>query len=117
MVLEGTLYVGFVRSNLGNNLLVLYPSDVFVFPKGLIHFQFNEGNSNAVALSGLRNQNHGVITVANAVFGRNPKIYDDVLAKAFQVDKNVVDNLQAQFWWPVNKKIKRKLTNPLFVKL
>ncbi|KAF5960818.1 hypothetical protein HYC85_002027 [Camellia sinensis] len=43
----------------------------------------------------LRSQNHGVITVANA-------IYDDVLAKAFQVDKKVVDNLRAQFWWPVN---------------
>ncbi|THG02824.1 hypothetical protein TEA_014145 [Camellia sinensis var. sinensis] len=104
VVLEGTLYVGFVTSNPENRLFtkVLYPGDVFVFPEGLIHFQFNEGKTNAVAIAGLSSQNPGVITVANAVFGSNPKIFDDVLAKAFQVDKKVVDYLQAQFWWPNN---------------
>ncbi|KAL7255336.1 hypothetical protein ACSBR1_009479 [Camellia fascicularis] len=104
VVLEGTLYVGFVTSNPDNRLFtkVLYPGDVFVFPQGLIHFQFNQGKTNAVALAGLSSQNPGVITIANAVFGSNPKISDDVLAKAFQVDKKVVDHLQAQFWWPNN---------------
>ncbi|CAL5365778.1 unnamed protein product [Camellia sinensis] len=104
VVLEGTLYVGFVTSNPENRLFtkVLYPRDVFVFPEGLIHFQFNQGKTNAVAIAGLSSQNPGVITVANAVFGSNPKISDDVLAKAFQVDKKVVDHLQAQFWWPNN---------------
>ncbi|KAF5938397.1 hypothetical protein HYC85_022656 [Camellia sinensis] len=104
VVLEGTLYVGFVTSNPENRLFtkVLCPGDVFVFPEGLIHFQFNEGKTNAVAISGLSSQNPGVITIANAVFGSNPKISDDVLAKAFQVDKKVVDYLQAQFWWPNN---------------
>ncbi|KAL7181748.1 hypothetical protein ACSBR1_040615 [Camellia fascicularis] len=89
VVLEGTLYVGFVTSNPENCLFtkVLYLGDVFVFPEGLIHFQFNEGKTNAVAISGLSSQNPGVITIANAVFGSNPKIYDGVLAKAFQVDK------------------------------
>ncbi|KAL7164034.1 hypothetical protein ACSBR2_040024 [Camellia fascicularis] len=80
----------------------LYPGDVFVFPEGLIHFQFNQGKTNAIAISGLSSQNPGIITIANVVFGSNPKIYDDVLAKAFQVDKKVVDYLQAQFWWPNN---------------
>ncbi|KAJ4842797.1 hypothetical protein Tsubulata_014078, partial [Turnera subulata] len=43
LALEGTLYVGFVTSNPDNRLItkVLYPGDVFVFPIGLIHFQFN----------------------------------------------------------------------------
>ncbi|KAL7164031.1 hypothetical protein ACSBR2_040021 [Camellia fascicularis] len=63
---------------------------------------FNEGKTNAVAISGLSSQNPRVITIANAVFGSNPKISDDVLAKAFQVDKKVVDYLQPQFWWPNN---------------
>ncbi|XP_057492318.1 germin-like protein subfamily 1 member 13 [Actinidia eriantha] len=104
VVLEGTLYVGFVTSNPENRLFtkVLYPGDAFVFPVGLIHFQFNPGKTNAVAVAGLSSQNPGVITIANAVFGSNPKISDDVLTKAFQVDKNVVDYLQAQFWWPNN---------------
>ncbi|KAL7181728.1 hypothetical protein ACSBR1_040595 [Camellia fascicularis] len=101
---NGTLYVGFVTSNPENRLFtkVLCPGDVFVFPEGLIHFQFNEGKTNAVAISGLSSQNPRVITIANAVFGSNPKISDDVLAKAFQVDKKVVNYLQAQFWWPNN---------------
>ncbi|KAJ6744261.1 GERMIN-LIKE PROTEIN SUBFAMILY 3 MEMBER 3 [Salix purpurea] len=50
-VMEGTLYVGFVTSNPENRLItkVLNPGDVFVFPVGLIHFQFNVGKANAVA--------------------------------------------------------------------
>ncbi|KAK1280985.1 putative germin-like protein 2-1 [Acorus gramineus] len=99
-VLEGTLYVGFVTSNTENRLVtkVLQKGDVFVFPQGLIHFQRNAGYGNAVAIAALSSQNPGVITVANSVFGSKPPIADDVLAKAFQVDKSVVDHLQSQFW-------------------
>ncbi|KAG8379772.1 hypothetical protein BUALT_Bualt07G0124200 [Buddleja alternifolia] len=105
VVVEGTLYVGFVTSNPANpnikNKLftkTLYPGDVFVFPEGLIHFQFNTRKTKAVAFAGLSSQNPGVITIANAVFGSNPPIPSDVLTKAFQVDKNVVKYLQGQFW-------------------
>ncbi|KAJ1253449.1 hypothetical protein BS78_K255600 [Paspalum vaginatum] len=99
-VLEGTLYVGFVTSN-PNKLFakVLNKGDVFVFPEGLIHFQFNPVHDKpAVALAALSSQNPGVITIANAVFGSKPPISDDVLAKAFQVEKGTIDWLQAQFW-------------------
>ncbi|XP_017976678.1 PREDICTED: germin-like protein subfamily 1 member 16 isoform X2 [Theobroma cacao] len=104
VVLEGTLYVGFVTSNPDNRLItkILYPGDVFVFPIGLIHFQFNVGKTNAVAFAALSSQNPGVITIANAVFGANPPINPDVLVKAFQLDKNVVKNLQSKFWWANN---------------
>ncbi|KAF6145863.1 hypothetical protein GIB67_028858 [Kingdonia uniflora] len=99
-VLEGSLYVGFVTSNPVNRLIskILNQGDVFIFPVGLIHFQFNVGHTNAVALAGLSSQNPGTITIANAVFGSKPPISDDVLMKAFQVDKSVIDKLQAQFW-------------------
>ncbi|XP_034680527.1 germin-like protein subfamily 1 member 13 isoform X1 [Vitis riparia] len=98
-VLEGTLYVGFVTSNPENRLIskVLYKGDVFVFPIGLIHFQFNVGKTNAVAIAGLSSQNPGVITIANAVFGSDPPINADVLTRAFQLDKNVVNYLQSRF--------------------
>jgi quercetin dioxygenase-like cupin family protein len=98
-VLEGCLYVGFVTSNPENKLFtkVLNKGDVFVFPQGLIHFQFNYGTNKAVALAALSSQNPGVITVANAVFGSEPSISDEVLAKAFQVDKNTIHQIQAQF--------------------
>ncbi|XVE62669.1 hypothetical protein DITRI_Ditri06bG0137900 [Diplodiscus trichospermus] len=66
---------------------------------GLIHFQFNIGNTNAVAFAGLSSQNPGVITIAKAVFGSDAAINPDVLAKAFQLDKNIVNQLQSRFWW------------------
>nr|GMD49485.1 putative germin-like protein 2-1 [Ipomoea batatas] len=80
----------------------LYPGDVFVFPQGLIHFQFNVGHSNAIAFAGLSSQNPGVITIANAVFGSDPPIDPKVLTKAFQVEDKVIEYLQKQFWYNNN---------------
>ncbi|KAL8473334.1 hypothetical protein ACS0TY_030238 [Phlomoides rotata] len=80
----------------------LHPGDVFVFPEGLIHFQFNIGKTDAVAFAGLSSQNPGVITIANTVFGSDPPINPDVLTRVFQVEKNVVDHFQAQFWYDNN---------------
>ncbi|XP_050367640.1 germin-like protein subfamily 1 member 20 [Argentina anserina] len=104
VVLEGTLYVGFVTSNPDNRLIskVLYKGDVFVFPVGLIHFQLNIGHDNAVALAGLSSQNPGVITIANAVFGADPPINPDVLSRAFQIDEKLVEHLQKLFWYNNN---------------
>ncbi|KAL2895414.1 Germin-like protein subfamily 1 member 17 [Bienertia sinuspersici] len=101
-VLEGTLYVGFVTSNLPNGENRFFPKvlnkgDVFIFPQGLIHFQFNIGKYPAVALSSLSSQNPGVITIANAVFGASPPISVDVLSKAFQLDEKIVKLLQSKF--------------------
>ncbi|CAN1229736.1 Putative germin-like protein 2-1 [Linum perenne] len=77
-VIEGTLEVGFVTSNPENRLIskILHKGDVFVFPIG---------------------QNPGVITIANSVFGSKPDIATDILAKAFQVDKSIVQKLQWNF--------------------
>jgi len=99
VVFEGSLLVGFVTSNIENRLFtkVLNKGDVFVFPIGLIHFQFNVGHTNAVAFAALSSQNPGVITIADAVFGSDPPINPDVLAKAFQLDKKIIEDLQKKF--------------------
>ncbi|XP_020269190.1 putative germin-like protein 2-1 [Asparagus officinalis] len=98
-VVEGTLHVGFIASNPANRFFqkVLQKGDVFVFPFGMIHFQMNLGHTPAVALSALSSQNPGVITIANAVFGSNPRVSKEVLKRAFQVDDEVVAQLMAQF--------------------
>ena len=97
--MEGSLEVGFVTSNSDNRLIskILNKGDVFVFPIGLIHYQRNVGNGNAMAIAGLSSQNPGVITIANAVFGSKPDISADILVKAFQVDKSVISNAQSRF--------------------
>ncbi|KAD6454067.1 hypothetical protein E3N88_08773 [Mikania micrantha] len=98
-VIEGRILVGFVTSNPENRLItkILEKGDVFVFPQGLIHFQKNLENKYAVAIAGLSSQNPGVITIANAVFGSNPDIPGDILAKAFQVDVKFVYQIQSKF--------------------
>ncbi|XP_037489289.1 putative germin-like protein 2-1 isoform X2 [Triticum dicoccoides] len=65
--------------------------------EGLIHFQYNCGTKKAIAIAALSSKNPGVITITNAVFGSKPSISDDIIAKAFQVDKKIVDHIQAQF--------------------
>ncbi|KAG8385192.1 hypothetical protein BUALT_Bualt03G0016300 [Buddleja alternifolia] len=98
-VLEGSIEAGFVTSNPDNKLIskMLQKGDVFVFPMGLMHYQRNVGNGYAVSLSGLSSQNPGIVTVANSVFGSSPDIESDLLAKAFQVDRTVIDQLQTKF--------------------
>ncbi|XP_039028537.1 putative germin-like protein 2-1 [Hibiscus syriacus] len=99
VVIEGTLHVGFITSNPDNRLItkVLCPGDVFVFPEGLIHFQYNIGNTYAVAFAGLNSQNPGVITIANAVFSSKPSISADTLAKAFNLDAKMVNDIRSSF--------------------
>ncbi|TXG46574.1 hypothetical protein EZV62_027928 [Acer yangbiense] len=77
--------------------MVLQKGDVFAFPVGLVHFQHNVGRGNAVAIAALSSQNPGVITIANAVFGSNAPIASDLLAKAFQIDKKKVEQIQSNY--------------------
>ncbi|XP_020202104.1 germin-like protein subfamily 1 member 7 [Cajanus cajan] len=105
IVLEGTLYVGFVSSNQDGNRLftkVLNKGDVFVFPIGLIHFQLNVGYGNAVAIAALSSQNPGTIIIANALLKATPPISGEVLTKAFQIDQNTLDYLLKQSWYDNN---------------
>ncbi|XP_078156565.1 putative germin-like protein 2-1 [Carex rostrata] len=103
-ILQGTLYVGFVTSAPNYKLIakVLNKGDVFVFPIGLIHFQYNIGRVPVVAFVGLSSQNPGVIPVAKTIFGSNPPISDDALAKTFKLDKDTIDRLQSEFWMATN---------------
>lgn len=100
LVLEGTLYAGFVTSNPDHRLFtkILKPGDFFVFPFGLVHFQMNIGNTPAVAIAALTSQNPGVNTLANALFGATWPIHPEVLTTGFHLDKDLVEKLQTQNW-------------------
>ncbi|VFQ86651.1 unnamed protein product [Cuscuta campestris] len=103
-VADGVLYAGFVDSKSKLFAKTLNPGDVFVVPKGLVHFLFNVGGSRtAVAFSGHGSQNPGGITVANSVFAADPPIFPELLAKAFQLDSGVINNLQSQIWYEPSK--------------
>ncbi|KAM7251323.1 hypothetical protein ACFE04_023206 [Oxalis oulophora] len=101
LVLEGTLYVGFVSSNPNNTLYskILSKGEMFLFPIGMIHFQRNIGSTPAVAIAALSSQNPGVITIANTIFGADTMIDPDLLATSFQLKPDVVKILQTKTWF------------------
>ncbi|CAN1247304.1 Germin-like protein subfamily 1 member 18 [Linum grandiflorum] len=94
----GTFYVGFLASNPDRLISkVLRPGDLFVFPVGRIHFQYNIGKTPGRAVSGLSSQNPGIVVIANSVFGSNPGVDPSLLAAAFRMDKELVEYLQKKF--------------------
>ncbi|WMV10658.1 hypothetical protein MTR67_004043 [Solanum verrucosum] len=102
-VLKGTLYVGFLVPDSANFFKsrlfskILYPGDVFVFPIGLIHFQFNVGHKNATYLAAFNSQNPGFVFIPNSIFSSNPPIPDDVLTQGFQLSKTQIAELRRKF--------------------
>lgn len=78
VVLKGALYAGFVNTTNHLFATTLTVGDVFVFPKGLVHFQLNVGQGNAKAISAFSSQNPGVLQVGRTLFGSNPPINDEV---------------------------------------
>jgi quercetin dioxygenase-like cupin family protein len=92
---KGELYVGFVSTSNTLFATILKEGEVFVFPKGLVHFQLNVGKGPALAFAALSSQNPGVQQIAPALF--TPDIKDEVLEKAFRINEKTVDLIQKQF--------------------
>ncbi|MQL85243.1 hypothetical protein Taro_017760 [Colocasia esculenta] len=94
LVVQGSLEVGFVDS--ANKLFVqtLQMGDMFVFPKGLPHYQLNrDGRYPAVAVSAFGSANAGTVALPKALFGSG--IEKVVLAKSFKTDGQTVETLVA----------------------
>ncbi|CAD6238810.1 unnamed protein product [Miscanthus lutarioriparius] len=96
-VLEGTLEVGFITT--ANKLFTktLTTGDVFVFPRGLVHFQQNRGYGPAAVVAGFNSQLQGTQQIAMTLFGATPPVPTDILAKAFQIGNGEVEHIKANF--------------------
>ena len=95
---QGTLTVGFVSTAPNNTLFqaTLYPGDLFVFPRGLPHFQINLDRRNpALAIAALNSQNPGVSQLAVALLATNPPLPGIVLQETLGIDQEEVDKLSA----------------------
>ncbi|KAK1586320.1 hypothetical protein Q3G72_001253 [Acer saccharum] len=94
LLVRGCLEVGFVDTT--NKLFVqnLQVGDLFVFPKGLVHYQYNADTKNpAVAISFFGSANAGTVSVPLTVFGTG--ISDGILAEAFKTDVATVQKIKA----------------------
>ncbi|PQQ15158.1 putative germin-like protein 9-2 [Prunus yedoensis var. nudiflora] len=93
-LIDGTLEVGFIDTK--NNLFTqtLQAGDLFVFPKGLVHFQYNADAQNpALAVSAFGSANAGTVSLPNTLFTTG--IEDNVLAISFKTDVATIQKLKA----------------------
>ncbi|KAI3810582.1 hypothetical protein L1987_20203 [Smallanthus sonchifolius] len=95
-VLEGELDVGFITTD--NKLFskTIKKGEIFTFPRGLIHYQINNGKVPAAVIAGFNSQSPGTQRVANAVFASSPTVEDFVLTKTFHVGTKLVEKIKSR---------------------
>ncbi|KAG0476655.1 hypothetical protein HPP92_013496 [Vanilla planifolia] len=71
--------------------------EIFVFPRGLVHFQKNNGDKPSAVISGFNSQLPGTQAIAAALFAASPPVPDNVLTKAFQIGTKEVDKIKSRF--------------------
>ncbi|XP_024926108.2 germin-like protein subfamily 2 member 1 [Ziziphus jujuba] len=96
-VLEGELDVGFITTS---NVLIsksIKKGEIFVFPKGLVHFQKNNGKDTAAVIAAFNSQLPGTQSIGATLFAAKPEVPDNVLTKAFQVGTKEIEKIKSRF--------------------
>nr|TKW28388.1 hypothetical protein SEVIR_3G317200v2 [Setaria viridis] len=93
---KGTLDVGFITT--GNKLIAktITAGDVFVFPRGLVHFQKNNEDVPAAVISAFNSQLPGTQSLPMTLFAATPEVPNNVLTKAFQVGSKEVEKIKSR---------------------
>ncbi|CAK7329208.1 unnamed protein product [Dovyalis caffra] len=93
-LVDGSLQVGFVDTTNKLFTQTLQPGDMFIFPKGLVHFQYNADTQNsALAISAFGSASAGTVSLPTTLFATG--IDDNILAKAFKTDVATIQALKA----------------------
>ncbi|KZV14963.1 rhicadhesin receptor family protein [Dorcoceras hygrometricum] len=95
-VLDGEIEVGFITTA---NVLIsktIKKGEVFVFPRGLVHFQKNNGKVPAAAIAAFNSQLPGTQSIAATLFAASPPVPDNVLTKAFQVGTKEIKKIKSR---------------------
>ncbi|XP_002461995.1 germin-like protein 9-1 [Sorghum bicolor] len=100
VVVEGALFVGLVDAARNGTLhtATLQAGDMFVFPRGMVHFQSNDGTGVARAFSAFGSASPGTISLPTELFETG--IDDTVLEKSFHTDQATVDALKNDLQQP-----------------
>jgi quercetin dioxygenase-like cupin family protein len=93
-LIDGTLQVGFVDTTNKLFTQTLQTGDMFVFPKGFVHFQYNAAaKAPAVAVSAFGSANAGTISISSTLF--KTSIDDNILALSFKTNVATIQHLKA----------------------
>ncbi|KAG6412906.1 hypothetical protein SASPL_125601 [Salvia splendens] len=97
VVIQGKLLVGLISTSNVFYAKNLTAGEMFVIPRGLVHFQKNIGEEKALIFTAFNSHLPGAVIVSLNLFGSRPSVPTDVLTKAFQVDQSVVDQIKSKF--------------------
>ncbi|PSR89622.1 Germin-like protein subfamily T member [Actinidia chinensis var. chinensis] len=97
IVIEGKLLVGFVTTGNVFYSKVLGVGEMFVVPRGLVHFQLNVGDGKALIFTAFNSQLPGAVIAPLTLFASTPSVPDDVLTRAFQVEDDVINGIKSKF--------------------
>ncbi|KAK1386156.1 hypothetical protein POM88_023891 [Heracleum sosnowskyi] len=93
-VLDGTLEVGLIDTTNKLYNQTLQTGDLFVFPKGLVHFQFNaDAQKPVLAISAFGSSSAGTVSIPSTVFATG--IDDNILAISFKTDVATIQKIKA----------------------
>ncbi|CAL9218178.1 unnamed protein product, partial [Arabidopsis halleri] len=94
---EPLTYVGFLTT--ANKLISqsLKKGDVFAFPKGLVHFQKNNGHVHASVIAAINSQLPGTQSLGATLFGSTTTAPDNILSQAFQTSPGTVKHIKSMF--------------------
>ncbi|KAJ6739424.1 GERMIN-LIKE PROTEIN [Salix koriyanagi] len=93
-LVDGSLRVGFVDTTNKLFTQTLQAGDMFVFPKGLVHFQYNaDARNQALAISAFESAGAGTVSLPTTLF--TTSIDDYILAKPFKIDVATIQALKA----------------------
>ncbi|XXG49004.1 hypothetical protein AAC387_Pa02g3303 [Persea americana] len=94
LLIDGTLEVGFIDTTNKLYTQTLQIGDVPVFPKGLVHYQYNPDDENpATAISSFGSASAGTVSVPSSIFSSG--IDDGILAKSFKTDVATIQKIKA----------------------
>ncbi|XP_062000628.1 germin-like protein 9-3 [Rosa rugosa] len=93
-LLDGSLEVGLIDTTMNLYTQKLQAGDMFVFPKGLIHYQYNtDSQLPATAIAAFGSASARAVAVPPSVFASG--IDDVILAKSFKTDVDTIKKIKA----------------------
>lgn len=92
ILIGGKLEVGFIDTKNVLYTQELRSGDMFVFPKGLVHYQYNPLKVGANAISAFGSANAGTVSIPKTVFTSG--IDDIILADAFKTDVATIQKIK-----------------------
>ncbi|XP_026430789.1 germin-like protein subfamily T member 2 [Papaver somniferum] len=97
IVLKGKVISGFISTSDVLYLKVQKAGELFVIPRGLVHFAANVGRHKAVLIAGYNSQLPGFAFIPNNLFASSPTIPNYILAKNFRVDEKFIAIIKSKF--------------------